>query len=232
MYWPVFDPMYFLFALPALALGIYAQYRVRSAYSKFGRIANRSGISGYEAAQRLLDTAGLTQVSLRERPGHLSDHYDPRTKTLVLSSGVARSASVASLGVVAHEVGHALQDHQGYVLLKLRAGLVPVVQIGSWLGPIIFLAGMVLPIPNMSLVGLLLFAATMVFSLVTLPVEFDASRRAVAMLRRSGMTSSTEERGVQRVLSAAELTYVAAAAQALSTILYYLFMLGGFRRRD
>jgi len=232
MYWPMLDPTYYLFALPALMLSIYAQYKVRSAYKKFSRVGNTSGMVGYEVARRLLAISGLASVTVREQSGHLSDHYDPRSKRLGLSSGVARSASVASMGIVAHEVGHALQDHEGYVPLKLRGGLVPVVQIGSWLGPIIFLAGMVLPIPNMSLIGLLFFSASLVFALVTLPVEFDASHRAVAMLRQSGMVSAVEEREVQRVLSAAALTYVAAAAQAVSTILYYVFLLGGLRRRD
>jgi Zn-dependent membrane protease YugP len=228
----MFDPIYYLFAIPALILGLYAQYRVRSAYARFSRVGNTSGIVGYEAARRLLAISGLEQVTLQEKPGHLSDHYDPRSKTLALSSGVARSASVASLGIVAHEVGHAIQDHREYLPLELRSGLVPVVRIGSWLGPIIFLGGMVLPIPNMSLIGLLFFSATLVFSLVTLPVEFDASRRAVSMLQQSGMMSGVDERGVQQVLSAASLTYVAAATQALSTILYYVFLLGGYRRRD
>ena len=232
MYWPMFDPTYYLFALPALILSIYAQYKVRSAYKKYSRVGNTSGMVGHEAAQRLLAVSGLARVTLRERPGNLSDHYDPRNKTLTLSSGVAQSASVAALGIVAHEVGHAIQDHREYLPLKLRGGLVPVVQIGSWLGPIIFLAGMVLPIPNLSLIGLLFFSASLVFALVTLPVEFDASRRAVAMLQRGGMIGGVEEKGVRQVLSAAALTYVAAAAQALSTILYYVFLLGGFRRRD
>ena len=133
---------------------------------------------------------------------------------------------------MAHEVGHAVQDHQEYIPLKLRAGLVPVVRIGSWLGPIIFFAGMFLPFENLSLIGLLLFSGTLVFALVTLPVELDASRRAVLMLKRAGIASPMEEKGVRAVLSAAALTYVAAAAQALSTILYYLFMLSGSRRRD
>jgi len=228
----MFDPIYYLFAIPALILGLYAQYKVRSAYARFSRVGNTSGIVGYEAARRLLAISGLGHVTLQEKPGHLSDHYDPRNKTLALSSGVARLASVASLGIVAHEVGHAIQDHREYLPLKLRSGLVPVVRIGSWLGPIIFLGGMVLPIPNMSLIGLLFFSATLVFSLVTLPVEFDASRRAVSMLQGSGMMSGVDERGVQQVLSAASLTYVAAATQALSTTLYYVFLLGGYRRHD
>jgi len=232
MFWPMFNPMYYVFALPALILGLFAQFRVKRAYAKQQRVANRGKISGYEAAQRLLTRNNLGHVSIHEARGQLSDHYDPRTKSLHLSSGVARSASVASLGIVAHEVGHAVQDQQGYVPLKWRGAMVPAVQMGSWLGPIIFIAGMWIPqIPNLSLIGLILFSGTLVFSLVTLPVEFNASSRAVAMLHSAGMVSPIEEKGVKEVLNAAALTYVAAAAQAISTILYYVFLLNG-RRRD
>ena len=231
MYWPVFNPTDYLFALPALMLSLYAQHKVRSAYTKFSRIGNTSGIGDCRAAVRLLAANALAHVTVREKPGHLSDHYDPRSKTLALSASVAPSASVASLGVVAHEVGHAIQDHEEHLPLKLRAGLVPVVQIGSWLGPIIFLAGMVLPVPNMSVIGLLFCTATLVFALVTLPVEFDASRRAVTTLQRSGIIGGIEERGGQQVLSAAALTYVGAVAQAVPTIPCYVFLLGGLRRR-
>lgn len=232
MYWPMFNAMYYVFALPALILGLYAQYKVRSAYGRYQQVRNSSNMVGYETAQRLLRLNGLDHVGVEETPGQLSDHYDPRRKMLFLSAGVARSPSVASLGIVAHEVGHALQDHQGYVPLKVRAGLVPVVQLGSWLGPILFLVGMFLPVPNLSLIGLLLFSGTAIFALVTLPVELDASRRAVDMLQRGMIISPVEEKGVRQVLSAAALTYVAAVAQAISTILYYIFLLGGFRRRD
>ncbi len=232
MYWPMFNMMYYVFALPALILGLYAQYKVRSAYQRYLQVRNSSNMVGYEAAQRLLRLNGLDNVAVEETPGQLSDHYDPRRKMLFLSAGVARSPSVASLGIVAHEVGHAVQDFQGYAPLKVRAGLVPVVQLGSWLGPILFLAGMFLPVPNLSLIGLLLFSGTLVFALVTLPVELDASRRAVDMLQRGMIISPMEEKGVRQVLSAAALTYVAAVAQAVSTILYYIFLLGGFRRRD
>ncbi len=231
MFFPVFDPRYYLFALPALILGLYAQYRVRSAYQKYLQVRNTRGMAGHEAARRLLEANGLYDVSVQETQGQLSDHYDPRRKALFLSPAVARSATVASLGIVGHEVGHAVQDAANYGPMKLRAGLVPAVQIGSWLGPIIFMAGLFLPIPNLSLIGLLFFSGTLLFSLVTLPVEYNASSRAVAMLERSGLLTASDEKGVRQVLSAAALTYVAAAAQALSTILYYLFILGG-RRRD
>ena len=232
MYFPMFNPMYYLFAMPALLLGLYAQYRVRAAYSRYLQVASRAGLAGYQVAERLLAQNGLTQVQVRETRGQLTDHYDPRNKTLYLSAGVARSTSVAALGIVAHEVGHAVQDAQRYLPLTIRGGLVPIVQLGSWLGPIIFIAGMLLPIPNLSLIGLLLFSGTLIFSLITLPVEFNASRRAVAMLTRGGLLRAEEEKGARSVLSAAALTYVAAAAQAISTILYYVFLLGGSRRRS
>lgn len=232
MYLPMFNPMYYLFAMPALILGLYAQYRVRAAYTRYQQVASRAGLLGYQVAERLLRHNGLTDVQVRETRGQLTDHYDPRNKTLFLSAGVARSTSVAALGIVAHEVGHAVQDAQRYLPLTIRGGLVPVVQLGSWLGPIIFVAGMLLPITNLSLIGLLLFSSTLIFSLITLPVEFDASRRAVAMLTQGGLLQAEEEKGARSVLSAAALTYVAAAAQAISTILYYVFLLGGSRRRN
>ena len=228
----MFNPMYYLFAMPALLLGMYAQYKVRSSYSKYQEIANRHGITGMEAARRLLGNHGMHGVSVNETRGHLTDHYDPRNNSLHLSSGVARSASVAALGIVAHEVGHAMQKQDNYFPMRIRSGLVPMVRIGSWLGPILFMIGLLMAGETLALAGLLLFSGTLVFSLVTLPVEFNASRRAMAMLKQSGLVSSSEEeKGVQDVLSAASLTYVAAAIQALSTILYYLFILSGSRRR-
>jgi len=225
------DPMYFLFALPALVLGLYAQFRVQSAYSRYSRERNGRGILGAEAAQRLLTVAGLGTVRIGETPGYLSDHYDPRRKVLSLSPEVSRMPSVAALGIVAHEVGHAQQDQQGYAPLKLRSAMVPAVQIGSWLGPILFVFGLMLQIANLPLIGLALFSSTLVFALVTLPVEFDASRRAVVLLKRAGLVTASEEKGVRQVLSAASLTYVAAAVQALSTVLYWMFVLSGGRRR-
>jgi len=226
------NPTYYLFALPALILGLYAQWKVRQAYTKYLRVANLSNTPGLQVAQRLLAANGLHHVEVQGTQGELSDHYDPRTKALFLSQGVAQSPSVASMGIVAHEVGHAVQDAQNYLPIRLRSAIVPIVQIGSWLGPILFLVGMLLQLGSvLPTVGLIIFSSTLVFALVTLPVEFDASRRAVAMLRNNGLLSDGEEQGVRKVLSAAALTYVAAAAQALSTILYYLTLLGGRRRR-
>jgi hypothetical protein len=227
-----FDPMYFIFALPALLLGLYAQYKVKAAFNKYLQVPNRSGMTGMEAAQRLLRNHGMGQVSLSETGGQLSDHYDPRNNSLHLSQPVARTASVASLGIVAHEIGHAMQKRDNYLPMTLRSAIVPVVQIGSWVGPLLFIAGLLLALTDLSWIGLLLFSGTLVFSLVTLPVEFDASNRAVAMLSQSGLIASAEEeKGVRAVLSGAALTYVAAAVQSLMTILYYVFLLTGRRRR-
>jgi len=226
-----FNPTYFLFALPALILGLWAQYRVRSAYARYQRERNRSNLTGREAAAILLRDQGLVHITVNEIGGNLSDNYDPRHKVLNLSQGVAQSSSVAALGIVAHEVGHAVQDQREYLPLKLRGGMVPVVRIGSWLGPIVFMAGLFLAIEDLALVGLVLFSGTLVFSLVTLPVELDASSRAVAMLTGSRLVSPMEEKGVRTVLNAAALTYVAAAVQSLMTVLYYASLLSG-RRRD
>lgn len=233
MYGLMFDPVYLMFALPALLLGLYAQFRVQSSYARYQKVRNRLNMTGYEAAQRILMTAGLSGVTIKETPGQLSDHYDPRDKSLHLSAGVARSPSVAALGIVAHEIGHATQDAEAYTPLRVRTGIVPVVQIGSWLGPIIFLLGLLFQTPNLATAGLVLFSMTAVFALVTLPVEYNASARAVRLLTTSGLViSEEEEKGVRTVLNAAALTYVAAAIQALSTVMYYIFLLGGFRRRD
>ena len=189
-------------------------------------------MSGFEAAQRLLRMNGLEQVQIGEIPGQLTDHYDPARKTLGLSSSVARSASLAGLAIVAHEVGHASQDSQGYAMLKVRSGLVPIVQIGSMLGPILFMVGLLLQFTPLAMVGLVLFSGTLVFTLITLPVEYNASARALDMLTTSGLvTSREEERGARAVLSAAALTYVAATIQSLANLLYYASILTGSRRR-
>jgi Zn-dependent membrane protease YugP len=228
-----FDPLYLIFALPALLLAFYAQFRVQSAYRRYSQKSNWQGISGLEAARYLLSGAGLSHVRLEGTPGQLTDHYDPRTETLRLSPQVAHSRSVAALGIVAHEVGHAMQDAQAYAPLRWRTGLVPAVNIGSWLGPILFLIGFLMRAPSLAWVGVLFFAGSAVFALVTLPVELNASGRALQMLRTAGLvTGGQEEEGVKSVLNAAALTYVAALAQALSILLYYVFLLTGFSRDD
>jgi uncharacterized protein len=227
-----FNPYYILFGLPALLLAFYAQWRVKSAYTRYLRVPNMRGMSGVQAARRLLDSEGLGQVSIEGTPGELSDHYDPRGKTLRLSPGVANSASVAALGIVAHEVGHAVQDASAYGPLRFRVALVPAVNLGSWLGPILFMIGFFFQSFNLAIVGLVLFSAAAVFALITLPVELDASRRALNMLSAEGLVDNQDLSGVRSVLSAAALTYVAALAQALSTLLYYGFLLSGMRRSN
>jgi len=227
-----FDPMYFLFALPALLLAMYAHFKVQSAYSKYSRVRNYRGIDGYTAAQSLLRYNGLYGVNIEGVPGQLTDHYDPRTKTLRLSASVARVPSIAALGIVAHEVGHAVQDATGYAPLKLRSGLVPMVNFGSWLGPVLFFLGWVLNAFDLAALGVILFSLGFVFALITLPVELDASRRALKMLQETGLISQADVKGVRSVLSAAALTYVAALVQALSVLLYYGFLLMGMRRED
>lgn len=232
----LWDPRYLIFALPALLLAFYAQWRVRSAYERYSRKPNARGISGYEAARILLRSVGLDDIRIEKASGQLSDHYDPSKNILRLSPGVADGRSVASLGIVAHELGHVMQDATNYAPLRLRSGLVPAVSIGSWLGPLIFFAGFLLSgftgSTLIAWIGLFLFAGTVVFALITLPVEFNASNRALQLLRTYQLADGRELQETKKVLDAAALTYVAALAQAVSTMLYYVFLLTGFSRRD
>jgi Zn-dependent membrane protease YugP len=179
----------------------------------------------------LMQMAGL-YLNVEGTSGQLSDHYDPRSKILRLSRGVATRASVASMAIVAHEVGHAEQDAQGYGPMRVRSGLVPVVTLTSWLGPILFFLGLLLNLTNLAWLGVVAFAAATVFALVTLPVEINASRRGLRLLEQSGiLAGENEQRGARKVLNAAALTYVAALTQSISTLLYYFFILGGRGRR-
>ena len=226
-----FNSAYFIYALPALLLALVAQAWVQRAYRKYSQIANGARVTGVDAARRMMADVG-TQLRIEGTRRTLSDHYDPRSNTLRLSPGVAQQPSIASLAIVAHELGHAQQDTHAFALLKLRSGLVPMVNITSWLGPILFLAGIFLGIYDLAWVGVMCFAGAAVFSVITLPVELDASRRGLAMLRRNNLLTSDEERrGARTVLTAAALTYVAALVQSVSTLLYYGSMLSGSSRR-
>nr|WP_290667775.1 zinc metallopeptidase [Ardenticatena sp.] len=220
-----FNPLYFLFALPALLLGLYAQYKVQSAFSRYSRVRTVRGLTGAQVARYLLDVHGLQNVRVERVGGMLTDHYDPVNKVLRLSPQVYDTPSIAAAGVAAHEMGHALQDATNYAPLALRSAMVPSVQIGSWLGPIIFLLGLFMARPGLAWLGVILFAAVALFALVTLPVEFDASNRAKKLLQETGLLLPQEMEGVNAVLNAAALTYVAAAVQAISTLLYYVFLL-------
>ncbi|RLT35964.1 MAG: zinc metallopeptidase [Chloroflexi bacterium] len=222
--------LYILISLPALILGFWAQAKVKSAFNKYSKVRTARGLAGAQVARLILDSNGLYSVNVEEVNGFLSDHYDPRSKTLRLSSDVYKSPSLAAVGVAAHEAGHAIQDQQGYAALNLRSAMVPSVQIGSWLGPIIFFIGLFMNSQPLAWVGLIFFGATALFTVVTLPVEFDASKRAKAILVNQGVVTTTELQGVNAVLDAAALTYVAAALQAISTLIYYAFILMG--RRD
>ena len=225
-----FNPLYLIFALPGLLLGMYAQARVRSSFEKYSRVRSATGMTGAQAARRVLDANGLQMVDVERVDGFLSDHYDPRGKVLRLSSQVYDTPSLAAVGVAAHEAGHAIQDQKQYAPLKLRSALVPGVQIGGWVGPLLFFAGLWFN-TTLAWVGLAVFGLTAVFALVTLPVEFDASRRAKQLLTNTGILAPQEMVGVNKVLDAAALTYVAAAIQAIMTLAYYAFILLG-RRRD
>ncbi len=225
-----FDPMYLVFMAPALLLAFYAQFKVKRAYATYTRVANERGITGLQAARMILPGEGLSGVSVEGTPGQLTDHYDPRTKTLRLSAGVAQQPSVAALAIVAHEIGHALQDNQGYTPLKLRSAIVPAVQVSAWVAPILFLIGFLFNMLSLAWLGVAFFAASAIFALVTLPVEFNASRRALNLLQTYQLTDGRELQGAKAVLDAAALTYVAALAQTLATLLYYVTLLG--RRND
>lgn len=228
-----FDPLYMMFMLPALLLMLAAQWFVSSAYRRWSRVPLSSGMTGAEVAAYLARRAGLT-VRIVSTGGMLSDHYDPRTRTLRLSTANFHGRSVAAAAVAAHELGHALQHASNYKPLALRSAMVPAVNYGSYLGWIFIVLGLVLRWANLVWVGVAAFALGLLFTLVTLPVEFNASARAKRLLRQTGIVRREEEaRGVSQVLNAAALTYVAAFVTALMQLMYYIFLarsLGNRRR--
>lgn len=226
-----FDPLWLLFAIPGLILGLYAQAKLSSAYGRYSRVATQSGMSGAEAAREILDQAGLYNVPVREVPGNLTDHYDPSKRALFLSSNNFHGRSVAAVGVAAHEAGHALQHQAAYAPLSLRTAMVPVTGFASTAYMWIFMAGFFLAITNIAShalftqliwIAVILFAVVTLFQVVTLPVEFDASRRAKAQLSRLGIVHSNEAGAVSRVLNAAAMTYVAAMVSSMMQLLYLI----------
>jgi len=227
-----FNPYYFLFVGPAILVMLYAQWRVRSAYSKWSKVDNNRRMTGAQAAQSLLTQNGLYGVGIQGVGGNLSDNYDPRSKTLNLSQGSATGSSVASLAIVAHEIGHAQQDASGSALMAVRTGIVPAVNIGSQAGPWLVILGLILQFPALMWLGIGLFSLAFVFALVTLPVELDASKRAMIMLTTSGfLVGRDEQKGARAVLNAAALTYIAGLLMVAMQLLYYVFLAGGRRRR-
>lgn len=230
----IFDPIYLLLVGPAILFTVWAQYKVKSAYGRYSRIAAASGLTGAQLARDLLDRNNLGSIAVEPVEGELTDHYDPRSKVLRLSQGVYNGRSLAALGVAAHETGHALQDKQGYAPMRIRAGLVPAANFGSQLAPILIIIGVFL-LYGRSLfgyllvqVGIVLFAAAVLFQIVTLPVEFNASNRALAMLSNGGYIQRDEFQATRSVLSAAALTYLAAALVAVMQLIYFISL----SRRD
>lgn len=227
-----YDPRYLIYMIPAFILMALTSWYVRAAYKKWSRVAAGSRFTGYEATRRLIASSGLHGLQIQGVPGEMTDHYDPRNKTLFLSQGVANSASVAALAIAAHELGHAQQDAQEYFPLKFRGALVPLVNIGSNLGWILIMIGLFLQWTQIAWLGVLVFSGGAFFALVTLPVEFNASSRAKRMLAESGIIQSDAEmRGVNNVLNAAALTYVAGLVTAIMQLLYYVSLISG-RSRD
>jgi Zn-dependent membrane protease YugP len=227
-----FDPLYFVFLAPALLLMLYAQWRVRSVIGKYGEIPNRLGLTGAQVARAILDRNGLFDVPVELTPGELTDHYDPLRRVVRLSEPVYYGRSVAALGVAAHETGHAIQHKIGYVPLQLRTAIVPAVNIGTNIGWILMLLGIVIGISGLAWVGVILFSLGTLFALLTLPVEFDASRRALALLTTMGIVDRTEEGQAREVLNAAALTYVAGLVMAVLNLLYWISLVSGMRRSE
>lgn len=228
----IFDPMYFLFIVPGLALSLWASFKVKRTFNRYSQVPSRSGRTGAEAARMLLAGAGISDVRIVRSHGMLSDHYNPLTKTLALSEPVHDSTSVAAIGVATHEAGHAIQHARKYAPLWVRSALVPTASIGSSVGYFVMLGGLFLSSQSMVLVGAILFSAVLLFQVVTLPVEFNASARAKALVLEHGIVTVQEQQGVSRVLNAAALTYVAAAVSTLLTLLYFLWrsgLIGGRR---
>ena len=229
-----FDPVYLLYILPGLGLSLWAQWRVKSAYAEGSQVAAASGVTGAQAAAEVMRAAGVHGVTIEPIGGSLTDHYDPRAKVLRLSEGVYAGRSLAALGVAAHEAGHAVQDASGYPGLVVRNAIVPIAGIGSSVFWLLIVAGALLNMFQLVVAGIALFSVNVVFQLVNLPVEYDASRRARQALLAVGLVRPDEEGTVRRVLGAAALTYVAATVTSILTLLYYLnrFGLLGGRRDD
>lgn len=231
MFYYYFDPMYLIFAIPAFLISIFAQIKVQAAFSKYSKMRSFSGMTGAEVAKSILWANGIYDVKVEYVPGLLTDHYDPRFRVLRLSSGVFDSNSIAAIGIAAHETGHAIQHYQRYPWLSLRSAMVPVVNIGSNLAFPLILIGLLFKNGDIFInLGILLFCVAVGFTLVTLPVELNASKRAIQALRLAGVVMPSEEEGVKKVLSAAAMTYVAAVAVAIIQLLYYLSLVQ--RRRD
>jgi len=236
MYW--FEPT-MLLVIPPMLLAVYASYKVRSTFGQYSRHGASSGLTGAEVAEAILRRNGIGDVSVEPTEGELTDHYDPRKRVLRLSGPVYRSSSLAALGVAAHEAGHALQDARSYAPLKLRQGIWPVAAFGSNLGPILAMVGILLMAATqtgwaklIAEVGIIVFAVATFFTVLTLPVELNASRRALAMLESGGLITASERPDAKKVLDAAALTYLAAALMSVMMLLRFILLFAGASRRD
>lgn len=226
-----FDPLYFVFALPALALSLWASWRTRSTFKKYSQVRTARGLTGAQAAQEMLRGAGITDVQVVPTRGFLSDHYNPANKTLALSEATYASNSVAAVGVACHEAGHAIQHARNYKPMWLRSALVPTANIGSTGGYIVVTMGLIFQSPNLIYLGALLVFGMLLFQVVTLPVEFDATARAKRLAVENGIVLPQERPGMDKVLNAAAMTYVAAVVSTLLTLLYYLLRAAAMSRR-
>jgi uncharacterized protein len=233
-----FDPMYFVFMIPAFIFILWAQRKVKGTYNKYKRVPNSAGATGAQAARAVLDANGLMSVPIEQTPGELSDHYDPRKRVLRLSPEVYGGRSISAIGIAAHEAGHALQHAQGYTWLQARTAIVPAVGIGTNIGIGLVILGIIIGATGLAWVGVALFALSTVFALITLPVEFNASDRARKALVSVGIINDgtqqgiAEAKGVKDVLSSAAWTYIAGFAASLLNLLYYISLVSGTSRRD
>lgn len=229
--------LYIALMLPGLLLMLWAQSKVRGNYAKFSKVRNQQGYTGAQAARRVLDSNGLYDVAIEPIPGELTDHYDPRTRVLRLSQGVYNVPSIAAVGIAAHEAGHAIQHAKAYAPLKVRTAIVPAVNIGSNFAFIVLIAGLILQNIGLAWAGVGLFGLSTLFALITLPVEFDATRRAKLALVQTGIIDSgvaggEESKSVAKVLDSAAWTYIAGFAASVLTLLYYVMLVTGMRRSD
>jgi Zn-dependent membrane protease YugP len=227
-----FDPLYFVIVGPAMLLAFWAQLRVKGAYKKWSKVQSQSGMTGAEAAQRMLEGGGVRDCTIEPGKGYLTDHYDPRSKTLRLSEDVYHGKTVAALGIACHEAGHAFQHAEGYTMLTVRSKIVPLANVGSWIAFPMIILGIWLQMMHLAVLGVAAFGCLVLFQLVTLPVEFDASRRAKIELQRLAiLRNENEVLGVDKVLNAAAMTYVAATVTAVAQLLYFVYRAGLFGRR-
>ncbi|MBQ2675851.1 MAG: zinc metallopeptidase [Clostridia bacterium] len=225
-----FDPLYFVYMLPGLIIALIAQAKVKSSFNKYSQVMNLRGITGAQAAERILSVNGISNVQVMRVSGSLTDHYNPKDNTVYLSDSVYNSTSIAAIGVAAHEVGHALQYAFGYSPIKFRMALVPICNFGAGVSPFLIVLGYVLSMPVLLYAAIFVFSLSVLFQLVTLPVEFNASRRAIAAIGDYDLLGDDEIKGAKKVLSAAAMTYVAALLQSFLVLLYYIARFGNRRR--